>query len=63
MTNKKDKIIGRMFERLKCIPEFTDRGVEHKSKCVCGGTITSIRSTYNGHLHAECDSCGWKLHE
>lgn len=60
MTNKNDTI-GRMFERLKCIPEFTDRDVEHKSKCVCGGTITSIISTYDGHLHAECDSCGWNM--
>lgn len=63
MADKKDEIINRMIERLKCIPKFMDRGVEHKSKCVCGGTITSIRSTHNGHLYAECDSCGWKIRE
>lgn len=38
-------------------------GVEHKAQCSCGGTITAIRSTENGHLHARCDKCGFRLME
>lgn len=45
------------------IPNVEDRGKFHYGKCTCGGTITAIRSTYNGHLHAECSDCGFKLHE
>lgn len=37
------------------------RGIKFKSKCACGGIITAMRSTYNGHLHAYCDKCDRKL--
>ncbi len=52
-----------IFDYLKAIPNFKDRGVKHTTPCPCGGTITAIRSTCNGHLHAECDTCDFKLHE
>ena len=54
-----------LMEVLKVAPviPFDERGVEHKGKCTCGGTITAIRSTYNGHYHASCDKCGWRMME
>ena len=56
---------GDLLDKLKVTPEipFNERGVEHKGKCTCGGTITAIRSTYNGHYHASCDKCGWRMME
>ena len=42
---------------------FNDRGTEHTFPCKCGGTITGIRNTYNGHLYASCDKCGFKIME
>ena len=38
-------------------------GHEQKSTCPCGGTITAIRSEFNGHYHAACDKCGWRMME
>lgn len=54
-----------LFEFLKAIPDIPNkvRGKEFKSKCYCGGTITAIRSKYNGHLRAWCDKCGARLME
>lgn len=61
--NREEEDLTPFFERLQAIPKFDDRGVKHYGECPCGGKITAIRSTYNGHLHAECDSCGWSLCE
>jgi len=58
-----DEIPVEVFEYLKAIPIFKDRGVIHTAPCPCGGTLTAVRSTYNGHLHVECDTCDFKLHE
>ena len=58
-----DDIADGLFERLKCVPKFDEKGIYHYGKCTCGGTIKAIRSTYNGHLHAECNNCDFKLHE
>ena len=33
-------------------------------KCpICGKEAHASRSTYNGHMHASCDSCGLRLME
>ena len=50
---------------ISCIPNIKrdDRGKTYKSKCICGGEITAVRSTYNGHLHARCSKCGMTLME
>jgi len=58
-----DKEVLEVFDYLKVIPKFKERGVPHKVKCLCGGTITAIRSTYNGHLHVKCDKCKFTLME
>ena len=58
-----DEIPVEVIEYLKAIPNFKDRGVIHTAPCPCGGTLTAVRSTYNGHLHVECDTCDFKLHE
>lgn len=58
-----DDIDTSIFDKIRCIPDFTDTGVQHFSTCTCGGKITSIRSTYNAHLHASCDKCGFELHQ
>ena len=52
-----------IFDYLKAIPDIKKRGVPVISKCPCGGTLTSIRSEYNGHLHVICDKCKFVLHE
>ena len=54
-----------IFNYISAIPDIprNDRGKEYKSKCPCGGTLTSIRSRYNGHLHAKCDKCRFCLME
>lgn len=53
------------FDWLAAVPEIPndERGVEHTAPCPCGGTIRAIRSRYNGHLHAWCDKCKWRLME
>lgn len=52
-----------IFDYLKAIPDFNEKGVKVYSKCPCGGTLTSIRVKYNGHLHVRCDKCKFVLHE
>ena len=49
-----------LFDWIKLVPEIPidERGVTHTGKCRCGGTISAVRSTYNGHLRASCDKCG-----
>ena len=49
-----------LFDWVKLIPEIPidEWGVTHTGKCRCGGTISAVRSTYNGHLRASCDKCG-----
>lgn len=33
-------------------------------KCpLCNGTVTCVRSTYNGHIFAKCDGCGHMIME
>lgn len=66
MANKYKNIVHKqIFERMERVPNIPKDvwGKEYTSECVCGGTITAIRSTYNGHLHARCDKCGYKLME
>ena len=58
-----EEIPVEVIEYLKAIPNFKDRGVIHTAPCPCGGTLTAVRSTYNGHLHVECDTCDFALHE
>ena len=58
-----DEEVLEVFDYLKVIPKFKDRGVAHTVKCPCGGTLTAIRSTYNGHLHVRCDKCDFALME
>lgn len=38
-------------------------GKEYTSKCPYGGTITAYRNTYNGHIHASCDKCDFRMME
>lgn len=52
-----------IFEYLAAIPVFKERGKIYKTKCICGGTLTSIRSKYNGHLSVKCDRCKFTLIE
>lgn len=52
-----------VFDFISAIPEIKDRGVDHKTTCPCGGTITAIRSINNGHLSAKCDGCGRRVME
>lgn len=54
-----------IFEYFKALPKIpeNERGVAYTAKCPCGGTITAVRSTYNGHYHAACDKCDWMVME
>ena len=61
------EISDDIFDWFKCLPKVPKwtrcRGVEYHSKCICGGTITAVRSKYNGHIHITCDKCDRQLHE
>ena len=60
-----NRAVRENFKRLNCVPEIPDEkeywGKKYTSTCVCGGTITAIRSTLNGHIRAKCDKCGWNM--
>lgn len=53
--------------RLNAIPDIPKSkeywGKIYRSNCPCGGILTACRSTYNGHLHARCDKCEFRLME
>lgn len=57
--------IGGMFAKMEAAPDIPKdkRGIKYYSTCTCGGTITAMRSTYNGHYRASCDKCGWRMIE
>lgn len=65
MAKVTDETTIKMLKWLEVIPMIPKdiRGIEHKAPCTCGGTVTAIRSIYNGHLHASCDKCGARLME
>ena len=60
-----DPEVRAMLAKLEAAPEIPldKRGVKYTSTCTCGGTITAIRSPYNGHYQASCDGCGWRMRE
>lgn len=60
-----DPEVRRMLAKLEAAPTIPldQRGVSYHSICTCGGTITAIRSPYNGHYHASCNTCGWRVME
>jgi len=41
----------------KAIPQEMEYGKRYTWQCGCGGTVSGIRTNYNGHLYAECDKC------
>lgn len=61
------KLDDNTIRILKAVPEIPmDRkcwGKEYSADCPCGGVITAIRSTYNGHMMAKCDKCAFILFE
>lgn len=52
-----------LVKYLEAIPDKMKRGRAYLVKCPCGGTLCCIRSTYNGHLRAKCESCGFSMIE
>lgn len=56
-----------MLAKLKAIPNIPDKrtqwGKIYRNNCPCGGIITASRSLYNGHLHASCDRCDFRIME
>lgn len=43
------------------IPKYI-RGKVYITKCLCGGKMRIVRSTYNGHIHAHCEKCNFYIH-
>lgn len=62
-----NKTIRFNMDRLGAMPDIPDNkkywGKTYQSQCVCGGIITAMRSTYNGHIRAKCDKCEWSIIE
>lgn len=60
-----DPEVRRMLAKLEAAPDIPldKRGVIYTSTCPCGGTITAIRSPYNGHYQASCTKCEWRVRE
>ena len=52
-----------LFERLKRIPDDIQPGEKREVECVCGGKMVTGRSSYNGHLFARCENCGFWMRE
>ena len=52
---------------LEAVPMIPNRpklwGIPYTSKCPCGGQITAVRSTLNGHMTAKCDKCKFLMME
>ena len=41
-----------------------ERGIVVSFECpVCQSTAQSVKSEYNGHVHAKCKGCGFELME
>ena len=59
--------IKEQMAHLEAMPDIPNEknywGKTYQSECVCGGIITAMRSTVNGHLRAKCDRCGWNMIE
>lgn len=62
-----EKTVKFNMDRLGAMPDIPNEikywGKTYQSQCVCGGTITAMRSTYNGHIRAKCDKCEWSIIE
>lgn len=62
-----DKNAKFVLDRLGAMPDIPNErkywGKTYQSQCVCGGIITAMRSTYNGHMRAMCDKCQWSIIE
>lgn len=66
IEEKETKRITRdLFKRMGCIPDIPKDccDKEYTSKCICGGTIIAVRSSYNHHIRAKCNKCGWIMVE
>ena len=52
---------------LAAMPEIPNSkkywGKHYHSLCPCGGMLTAMRSTYNGHIRCSCDKCGFNMIE
>ena len=57
--------INATMEKARNVPDIPEDvlGEPYEGKCTCGGTITAIRSPFNGHIAAKCDLCGFLLFE
>ena len=63
----KDQATNEMFQRMMAFVEVADGVCE---KCdtiytfvcpICQGEAKAIKTSYNGHLRAKCDSCGYAM--
>lgn len=54
-----------IFVYLKAIPDISKEDYDKviETPCPCGGTLQCERTSYNGHLRAKCDKCGFDLVE
>ncbi len=57
---KKDLQEMLLFAETACnVLKNIKRGTEVEFKCpICGGKAHAGASTYNGHRHGKCESCG-----
>ena len=63
MDKNEDDVLLKVLKAIPDIPKGL-WGVPYEAKCpYCDGTITAIRSTYNGHLLVKCDKCKFMLME
>lgn len=49
--------LNLIFEKLKVMK----KGEIAETICTCGGVMKIGKSSYNGHLRAACDGCGFKM--
>ena len=57
--------VDELIKYIKAIPYIPHWLIneEYKSKCPCGGTLTSMRLSKKGHLFVKCNKCSFSLRE
>lgn len=55
------KSIAPFMNKVGIAAKTIKKGEQIKVPCDCGGMLTIGKSSYNGHIHAQCDKCDMAL--
>ena len=65
MNKEEEKDIKDFLDFLKYANDVCkEKGKIYEFECpICKGTAKAVKSSYNGHLHAECKECDLIIQE